>query len=140
MRRPKVTLQSSENRTMRISISKLLVLVALFSVLPGCQRGTAKVPVRSPETVDSTREMAETLRSIANSIDPTELPIVLNPQRAEALQQMMSNTADPEQRESLRVSYATELLYAGQPEKALTELGQAEEWLKSSNPEAWNQR
>src|SRR5690349_8977125 len=104
-------MQSSNRQAMRIGFRTFLALAALFSALPGCKSGTPKTPVRSSETADTTRQMAETLRSIANGIDPNELPIVLNPQRAEALHQMISNSTDDGQRESLRMSYATELLY-----------------------------
>lgn len=97
-------------------------------------------PATSSAPVDSTKEMAELLQSIANRMDPRELSFAINEKRVDLLRTMMESTSDPDRREAIRMPYSVELLRAGRTEMAEEEFVRIEQWLKSKDPAYWKAR
>jgi hypothetical protein len=120
----------------------------LALLLVGCKTPTlntvALASTPKPETqtapVDSTKEMAALLQSIAQTIAPGELDFAVNEKRVSLLLEMMTQTTDPNRRESLRLQYASELLRAGKTQMGLDELARIEQEMKSSDPLRWTAR
>ena len=100
--------------------------------------GTATNVASQTASDESTKEMAELLRTTARSIAPRELVFGKNKERARLMHEMLVHSTDADSRETMRLSYAIELLRAGDTQKALDELARTEQQLKRSNPLLWN--
>src|SRR5689334_20152850 len=92
----------------------LLVLVPLGCQKPAPQaNGPAPVSAVSTASGDSTHEMAENLQAIAATIDPRDLPFLVNEQRAAMIKAAMEAATDLNTRGELQLRYAVELVNAG---------------------------
>ena len=119
--------------------------VGLLSVsLAGCRMQT---PKSSPDMatsggqaarIDSNQAMGEMLQSLAASINPGDLPFLVNAERARLIHEQMSKTEDPGLYLNLQMHYCIELLNAGETEKAIKEFDNLEERTKRFDPALWN--
>ena len=121
----------------------LAILVPAILMLVGCGRPAlptarpTKSATAQPEQTNSTKEMADLLQSTAASINPGDLPFLVNEERAKLIRAAMLRTDDFALRTHLHLNLASELLNAGQTDQAIEEFSTLESEIKAGDPTMW---
>jgi len=109
------------------------VLLSLLCALSGARSASAQQVKQDPRGPGTIR-MAERLEKLAQHSNPMKNKFLSAP-RADVLESVLARTTDPNEREGLRFSLASELLNAGRNLEALHEFEGLEQAVAAADPE-----